>query len=50
MLWSDTYEAWRHYKAGNPNVVLLDGPGATEIDRFSSFNQSGVEDALDDLA
>ena len=49
-LWSDSYEAWNHYRAGNPNVVLLDGAGVTEIGRFSSFNQSRIEDALDDLS
>lgn len=50
MLWSDSFAAWNHYRAGNPNLVLLDGAGVTEIARISSFNQSRIEDALADLA
>ena len=50
MLWSDSYEAWNHYNAGNPNLILLDGAGVTQIDRFSSFNQRHIEDALAELA
>ena len=50
MLWSDSYVAWNHYRAGNPNLVLLDGAGVTELARISSFNQSRIEDALAELA
>ena len=50
MLWSDSYEAWNHYNAGNPNLVLLDGAGVTQIGRSSRFNQSRIEDLLAELA
>ena len=50
MLWSDSYEAWNHYNAGNPNLILLDGAGVAQIGRVSQFNESRIEDLLDDLA
>ena len=49
MLWSDTYEAWNHYRSGNPQLVLLDGAGVTEIERVSGFNKSRLQNALDSL-
>jgi len=48
-LWSDTYEAWNHYRAGNPNLILLDGAGVTQVERVSSFNAGRLQDALDSL-
>ena len=50
MLWSDSYTAWRHYNAGNPNVMLLDGAGATVLERVGSFNRSRLQDALDSVS
>ena len=50
MLWSASYVTWNHYRAGNPQLVLLDGTGVTEIDRQSGFNQSRVEERLAGLA
>ena len=50
MLWSDSYVAWTHYRAGNPNLILLDGAGVTQVDRVSSFNRSRLQDALDGLS
>ena len=50
MLWSDSYEAWNHYQAGNPNLILLDGAGVTRIEKVSSFNQSRLQDALDSIS
>ena len=49
-LWSDSYEAWRHYNAGNPNLILLDGAGVNVVERVGSFNRSRLQDALDGLA
>lgn len=49
MLWGESFEAWRHYEAGNPNLILLDGAGATEIERVSAFNKNRLQDALDGL-
>ena len=49
-LWSDSYEAWRHYNAGNPNLMLLDGAGVNVVERVGSFNRSRLQDALDGLA
>ena len=49
LLWSESLDAWRHYRAGNPQVVLLDGAGVTEIGRLSSFDQSRIEQMLDEL-
>ncbi len=48
-LWSDSYEAWRHYNAGNPNLILLDGAGVNVVERVGSFNRSRLQDALDGL-
>lgn len=50
MLWSEALDAWRHYRAGNPNLVLLDGTGNTEIGRSGQFNQARIEDWLADLS
>ncbi len=50
LLWSDSVVAWRHYRAGNPQLVLLDGTGNTEVIRQSGFNRSRIEDALASLA
>jgi len=49
MLWGESFEAWRHYRAGNPNLILLDGTGATEIEKVGQFNKSRLQDALDSL-
>ncbi len=46
MLWSDSFVAWNHYRAGNPNLVLLDGAGVTEVGRVSQFNQRRIEELL----
>ena len=48
-LWSDSYEAWRHYNTGNPNLILLDGAGVTRVERVGSFDRSRLQDALDGL-
>ena len=50
MLWSDSYVAWKHYEAGNPILILLDGAGVTVIERQSGFNRSRLEQGLDELA
>ena len=50
MLWSDSFVAWNHYRAGNPNLVLLDGAGVTEVGRQSGFNQRRIEELLAELA
>ena len=50
MLWSDSYTAWNHYRAGNPNLILLDASGATQIEKVGQFNQSRLQDALDGLS
>ena len=50
MLWSDSLVAWRHYRATNPYLVLLDGAGDTEIDRQSGFDQRRLEQKLAELA
>ncbi len=50
MLWSDSYVTWNHYSAGNPNLILLDGAGVTQIGRVSSFDQSRIEEMLAELA
>ena len=49
MLWSDSYGAWTHYRAGNPNLILLDGAGVTQIERVGQFNAGRLQDALDGL-
>jgi hypothetical protein len=49
-LWSESYEAWNHYNAGSPRLVLLDGAGVTEVERISGFNRSRIENALDSLS
>ena len=49
MLWGESLEAWRHYKAGNPWLVLLDGAGVTEVERVSGFNKNRLQNALDSL-
>ena len=46
LLWSESFETWNYYRAGNPQLVLLDSAGVTEIVRQSGFNQSRIEDAL----
>ena len=50
MLWSDSYTAWNHYRAGNPSLILLDGAGVTQIERVGQFNLGRLQDALDSLA
>ena len=50
LLWSKPNDAWSHYRAGNPNLVLLDGAGVTEIGRMSSFDRDRIEKLLDGLA
>ena len=49
-LWSDSYEAWTHYRAGNPNLILLDGAGVTRVEKVGRFDRSRLQDALDGLA
>ena len=49
MLWSDSLVAWRHYRAGNPDLVLLDGAGVV-IDKRSGFDQRRLEQKLAELA
>jgi len=48
-LWGESFEAWRHYKAGNPNLILLDATGATQIEKVSQFDKDRLQDALDGL-
>ena len=50
MLWSDFLVAWRHYRAGNPDLVLLDGAGVTVIDKQSGFDRRRLEQHLAELA
>ena len=50
MLWSDSFVAWTHYRAGNPQLILLDGAGVERIEKVSGFNRSRLQDALDSLA
>ena len=50
LLWSESFVAWNHYRAGNPQLMLLDGAGVNEIDRQSGFNRGRLENALADLA
>ncbi len=50
MLWESFPVSWRHYRAGNPNLILLDGAGVTEVERVSQFNRSRLQDALDSLS
>ena len=50
MLWADHPVSWSHYRAGNPNLILLDGAGVTQVERVGSFNRSRLQDALDGLA
>ena len=49
-LWSESYVAWNHYRAGNPNLILLDGAGVTVVEKVSSFNQGRLQNALDSLS
>ena len=48
-LWSESIDAWRHYSARNPNLILLDGAGVTVVERVGSFNRSRLQDALDSI-
>ena len=50
LLWSESIDAWRHYRARNPQLVLLDGVGVTQIERVGRFDESRLQDALDGLA
>ena len=50
MLWESSPVSWRHYRAGNPNLILLDGAGVTQVERVSQFNRSRLQDALDSLS
>ena len=49
MLWGSSFEAWNHYRVGNPNLILLDATGATQIEKVSQFNKNRLQDALDSL-
>ena len=49
LLWGESFEAWRHYKAGNPNLILLDGAGVTQIEKVSRFDKNRLQSALDSL-
>ncbi|MXW97547.1 MAG: hypothetical protein F4118_04615 [Acidimicrobiaceae bacterium] len=48
-LWGDSFEAWNHYKTGNPTLILLDGAGVTQIEKVSGFNKDRLQNALDSL-
>ena len=50
LLWGESFEAWTHYRSGNPNLILLDGAGVTQIERVSQFNASRLQSALDGLS
>ena len=50
MLWEDYPAAWRHYRAGNPNLILLDGAGVKQVQRVSSFDRGRLQAALDGLS
>ena len=49
MLWDERPDSWRHYNAGNPSLILMDGAGETRVERVGSFNRSRLQDALDGL-
>jgi len=49
MLWSESYTAWNHYRAGNPQLMLLDGAGVSVVEKVSGFNRSRLQDALDGI-
>ena len=49
MLWESFPVSWRHYRAGNPNLILLDGAGETRVERVGQFNAGRLQDALDSL-
>ena len=47
LLWSESLTAWRHYRAGNPALVLLDATGNTELERMTGgFDESRIVAAL----
>ena len=46
LLWSSDLTAWRHYRSGNPQAVLLDPSGADEITRQAGFSGRRFEEAL----
>ena len=50
MLWSESLDPWRHYRAGNDSAVLLDGAGEMVGNRISGFDRRRIEDMLADLA
>ena len=50
MLWSESLDPWRHYRAGNDSAVLLDGTGEMVGNRISGFDRRRIEDMLADLA
>jgi len=51
LLWSSDLTAWRHYRSGNPQAVLLDPSGAadSQIAKQSGFDASRFETALAQL-
>ena len=49
MLWDERPDSWRHYNAGNPSLILMDGAGETRVERVSGFNKDRLQNALDSL-
>jgi len=49
MLWESLPVSWRHYRASNPNLILLDGAGVIQVERVGQFNSGRLQDALDSL-
>ncbi|MDE0162551.1 MAG: hypothetical protein OXL98_12535 [Acidimicrobiaceae bacterium] len=50
MLWGESFEAWNHYRAGNPVLILLDGAGVTPLERVNGFNANRLQNALDSVS
>ena len=51
MLWSDSFEPWRHFGVTrNSTVLLLDGAGKVVDGSASSFDAQDVRDQLAGLA
>ena len=51
MLWSDSFDSWRHYEINNnSDMWLLDANGNRVGERFYKFDENYVEELLDTLA
>lgn len=51
MLWSDSFDVWRHYGVSrNSDVWLLDAAGNRVGDSSRPYDQGRIEGLLDDLA